>query len=109
MTNHDALERFAERYDLEILGTVLPDRRRWRRPPGRARATVRRHRGSRSAGDLRRGPRVDRRGDHPRRSLGVDVVTLYTDSLGEEGSGAETYPDLMRFDARAIADALNEG
>ena len=38
--------------------------------------------------------------------LGVDVVTLYTDSLGEEGSGAESYPDLMRFNATAIADAL---
>ena len=35
-----------------------------------------------------------------------DVVTLYTDSLGEEGSGAETYDELMRFDATAIADAL---
>ena len=37
--------------------------------------------------------------------LGVKVVTLYTDSLGEEGSGAETYADLMRFTASAIAGA----
>ena len=40
--------------------------------------------------------------------LGVDVVTLYSDSLGEEGSGAETYADLMRYNATAIADALGE-
>jgi zinc/manganese transport system substrate-binding protein len=41
------------------------------------------------------------------RRLGdVEVVTLHTDSLGPEGSGAETYVDLLLTDAESIAGAL---
>jgi zinc/manganese transport system substrate-binding protein len=36
----------------------------------------------------------------------VQVVELYSESLGEEGSGAETYIDLVRTNARLIAEAL---
>jgi ABC-type Zn uptake system ZnuABC Zn-binding protein ZnuA len=38
---------------------------------------------------------------------GVELVSLYTGSLGAEGSGAETYILLMRYDITAIVDALN--
>ena len=38
--------------------------------------------------------------------LGVEVVTLYTDSLGDADSGVATYQDLLRYDANAIAGAL---
>jgi ABC-type Zn uptake system ZnuABC Zn-binding protein ZnuA len=38
--------------------------------------------------------------------LGVEVVELYTDALGEPGSGADTYPGLLRTDAARIAAAL---
>jgi ABC-type Zn uptake system ZnuABC Zn-binding protein ZnuA len=38
--------------------------------------------------------------------LGVEVVTLYTDSLGDEESGVTSYAELLRFDAEAIATAL---
>jgi zinc/manganese transport system substrate-binding protein len=38
--------------------------------------------------------------------LELDVVRLYTDALGEPGSGAETYPELLRTNARLVADAL---
>ena len=38
--------------------------------------------------------------------LGVDVVELYSDALGEPGSGADTYDGLLRADAAAIAAAL---
>jgi ABC-type Zn uptake system ZnuABC Zn-binding protein ZnuA len=34
------------------------------------------------------------------------VVTLYSDALGAPGTGAETYLDLLRTNARLIADAL---
>lgn len=36
----------------------------------------------------------------------IEVVTLYEGSLGDPGSGADTYQDMMRANARAIADAL---
>jgi len=37
---------------------------------------------------------------------GVKVVALYSGSLGEPGSGAETYISLMRYDISAIVSAL---
>ena len=37
---------------------------------------------------------------------GVMLVPLYTGSLGEPGSGAETYIMLIRFDTEAIVEAL---
>jgi len=40
------------------------------------------------------------------RDTGVRLVTLYTDSLGEPGSGAETYIGMMQTSVRAIVDAL---
>ena len=36
----------------------------------------------------------------------VEVVTLYTGSLGPSGSGAEDYVGFMRTNARLIVDAL---
>jgi hypothetical protein len=37
----------------------------------------------------------------------VKVVTkLYTDSLGGQGSGVETYIDMMQFDVQAFVEAL---
>ena len=39
--------------------------------------------------------------------LGVEVVELYSDALGEPGSGADTYDGLLRTDAAAIAAALS--
>ena len=38
--------------------------------------------------------------------IGVEVVELYSDALGEPGSGADTYDGLLRVDAAAIAGAL---
>ncbi len=37
---------------------------------------------------------------------GVKVVALYSGSLGEPGSGAETYISLMRYDVSAIVSSL---
>jgi ABC-type Zn uptake system ZnuABC Zn-binding protein ZnuA len=37
---------------------------------------------------------------------GIQIVSLYTGSLGGPGSGAESYVELMRYDVGAIVDAL---
>ena len=37
----------------------------------------------------------------------VTVVTLYSDSLGEPGSGADTYVGLLRTNATLIVEALS--
>jgi len=36
----------------------------------------------------------------------VEIVTLFTESLGEAGSGADTYLGMMRTNAQLIAEAL---
>lgn len=40
------------------------------------------------------------------RDTGIRLVRLYTGSLGEAGSGAETYIGMMRYNVRAIVEAL---
>jgi zinc/manganese transport system substrate-binding protein len=109
VTNHDALERFAERYDLEILGTVLPGSSTLAEAsPAELEQLAADIEAARVPAIFAEALESTDEATTLAERLGVDVVTLYTDSLGEEGSGAETYPDLMRFDARAIADALSE-
>jgi zinc/manganese transport system substrate-binding protein len=109
VTNHDALGYFARRYGFEIVGSVLPGSSTLAESSPaeleQLAATIE------SAGvpaifaeALESTDEATSLGER----LGVEVVTLYTDSLGEPGSGAETYPDMMRFDAHAIATALGE-
>jgi zinc/manganese transport system substrate-binding protein len=109
VTNHDALGYFARRYGFEILGSVLPGSSTLAEASPAEIAEL--SDAIEAAGApaifaeaLESADEATTLGDR----LGVDVVTLYTDSLGEEGSGAETYADLMRFDANAIATALAE-
>ncbi len=107
VTNHDALGPFAERYGFEILGTVLASSSTLTEP---------------SAGDLEALADAIEESGTPvlftetlhgsddaealADRLGIEVVELHTDALGAPGSGAETYPDLLRSNARAIAAAL---
>jgi zinc/manganese transport system substrate-binding protein len=108
ITNHDALGYFADRYGFEIIGTVIPT------PSGLAEtnpaqleelaqliestgvgAVFAESQQSTADADAL----ADRVGD-------VEVVTLFTGSLGDDGSGAETYLDLLRINAELIASAL---
>jgi zinc/manganese transport system substrate-binding protein len=109
VTDHDSLGYFADRYGLAIAGVVIPGGSTLAEP---------------SAGDLAElitmisetGVRaifadttqpadiaeaIARESEHD-----VAVVPLYTGSLGEEGSGAETYLSMMLLDAERIASAL---
>jgi zinc/manganese transport system substrate-binding protein len=113
VTNHDALGYFADRFDFEVLGTVVPgattqveaDPRQFAQlveaveeaqvPAIFAENTDSTTLAEQLASEVL--GRVD---------LELDVVRLYTDALGEPGSGAETYPELLRTNARLVADAL---
>jgi zinc/manganese transport system substrate-binding protein len=109
VTNHEALGYFAHRYDLEVVGAVIPS------------LTTS---ASASAGELealaavireRRVPAIFGETTQPTKlaealadEVGgdVEVVELYTESLGEAGSGADTYVGMLRTDADRIAAAL---
>ncbi len=113
VTNHDALGYFAHRYGFEVLGTVIPG------------ASTQAETDPRSFAEL--AELVDREGvpaifaentDSTRLAeqlasevvgrgdLDVEVVRIYTDALGEPGSGADTYLGLLRTTAGLIVDAL---
>lgn len=113
VTNHDALGYFADRYDFTVLGTVIPGDTTQAEPdpaqfaelietvdeaqvPAVFAETID---STRLAEQL--ASEVIGRGD-----LDVEVVEIFTGSLGEPGSGAETYPGMLRTTAQRIADAL---
>ena len=109
VTSHDALGYFAERYEFAVIGTVIPV------ASGLAETnpaqleelaalieeagvgavfTESQH----SADDAE--ALADRVGD-------VAVVTLFTGTLGDAESGADTYIGLLRVNAELVADALS--
>ena len=109
VTNHEALAYFADRYGFEVIGTVIPT------PASMAQASpaqleelaeIIEHEGVKalfaetvhSTDDVE--ALASRVGD-------VEVVTLYTGSLGPPGSGADTYIGFLRTNTELIVDALD--
>ena len=110
VTNHEVFAYFADRYDFEVVGTVVPGATTLAEPSSQelteladtvaeldvpaifADAT--------SATDLADALAAEA-------GLDVEVVELYSESLGEPGSGAETYLAMVEANATAIADALS--
>ena len=109
VTDHEVFGYFADRYDLEVVGTVIP---------GGSTA------GSAGAGGLAALVQVIEQRDVPAVFVGtsssdelaqtlaeevgdVEVVPLFAESLGETGSGGDTYLEMMRTNATRIAAALS--
>ncbi|WP_419851113.1 metal ABC transporter substrate-binding protein [Candidatus Poriferisocius sp.] len=107
LTNHDALGYFANRYDFELVGTVIP--------------------GGSSIGEASPAalqeliglieqtgvPAIFAESTHSSddaealaRQAGVEVVVLDTGSLGPSGSDSDTYLGFLRTNAQRIAGAL---
>jgi zinc/manganese transport system substrate-binding protein len=114
ITNHDALGYLAHRYGFEVLGTVIPgsstqaeaDARQFSQliqtvEEAGVTAVFAENTDSTTLAE-QLASEVGGRGD-----LEVEVVRLYTDALGEPGSGAETYLDLLRTTGQRITDALS--
>lgn len=109
VTNHDALGYFARRYDLTILGAVIPGGSTLAEPSAAAISTLANQ--LRQAGvtavfsETTVAPTVI---DTLAKEVGskVKVVELYTGSLGPVGSDGATYLTMMTSDAHRIADAL---
>jgi zinc/manganese transport system substrate-binding protein len=111
VTNHEVFGYFADRYGFDVVGAVIPAGTTQAEPSAEqldelARTIeeqdvpaifVETSSPTRLADAL-----ADEVGD-------IEVVELFTESLGDEGSGGETYAAMMRTNARRIADALTGG
>ena len=116
VTNHEVFGYFADRFDFEVVGTVIPSLSTGAEssaaalerladvieaqdvPAVFAETTT----SSRLAEVLADAVEGDRAGQ-------VVVVELFSESLGDPGSGAETYTDMMATNATLVAAALGGG
>lgn len=111
VTDHDALAYFADRYGIEIVGTVIPALTSEAQP---------------SAGDLADLERIieeqDVKAVFPESSYSAKLAeavaadtgasteySLYGDTLGPEGSGAETWSGMIKQNADSIVRGLTGG
>ena len=109
VTNHDAFGYFAERYGFEVVGTVIPSGSTLADPSSAELAElieilVDENINVIFAETIEPAALADAVAAEVE---GVTVVELFTGSLGEAGSGAETYIDFIRTNATRIADALS--
>jgi zinc/manganese transport system substrate-binding protein/manganese/iron transport system substrate-binding protein len=111
VTNHDALGYFARRYDITVVGAVIPAlTTAARASAGETRElveTVRRERVTTIFPESSVNPRLERA---IAAESGATVgPALWADSLGPKGSTGATYLDSMRFDAQAMAEGFSGG
>ncbi|HEX6417689.1 MAG TPA: metal ABC transporter substrate-binding protein [Acidimicrobiales bacterium] len=108
VTNHDVFAYFADRYGFEVIGAVIPTTTTQAAPSA---AQIDRLAVLVAAEGV---PAVFADTSSPAdlaatlaAEVGeVAVVELYSESLGEPGSGADTYAGMIRTNATRIADAL---
>lgn len=106
VTNHPSFGYLASRYDLEQIGAVYPLSPS-SQPSARDIAGLEDLIHSYGVPAIFTESTVDRRlAAQVAEDTGVKLVPLYTGSLGEAGSGAETYVEMIRYDVTAIANAL---
>ena len=108
VTDHDALGYFAERYDFDIAGVVIPGGSTLAEASSQGLAALVQEIENRGLEVMFGNFHVpsDLLDAVAEESGGLNVVPLYIGSIGEPGSEQETYQDMMLFNARQIAAAL---
>lgn len=109
VTNHDSMGYFAERYDCETIGVIIPGGSTLGDPSSQELAElVHIIEDEQVAAIFAETTEPSALADAVAAEVGreVGVVELFTGSLGEPGSGADTYIGMMRVNAELIADAL---
>jgi zinc/manganese transport system substrate-binding protein len=109
VTNHEVFGYFADRFDFEVVGAVVPSLTTNAEPStAEVEALV-------ELIEQEQIPAIFADTSSPTRLAeaiassavnDVEVVVLFSESLGEPGSGAETYIAMMSANATLIADAL---
>jgi ABC-type Zn uptake system ZnuABC Zn-binding protein ZnuA len=108
VTNHESLGYFADRYGFRVIGTLIPSVSTGAAPSAQelSRLTQRMQQLGVKAIFLETGanPQLARQ---IAQAAGAQVVTeLYTHSISAPGGPAPTYIDMIRYNTRAIVEAL---
>lgn len=106
---HDAFGYFAERYDFEVIGVLIPGGATQAQPDPQALAELAEVIRERQVPAIFTETTLPTNvADALAAEVGaeVEVVTLYVGSLGDPGSGADTYAGLLRTNGERITDAL---
>jgi ABC-type Zn uptake system ZnuABC Zn-binding protein ZnuA len=108
VTNHDALEYFANRYGLKIVGTVIPGLDSRTEPSAKEIAKLIDEISKTGVTVIFVENTVSPAlADSLASDAGIRVAPeLFTDSLGDKDSGADTYIGLMETDTRIIVEHL---
>ena len=111
VTTHEALGYFAERYGVEVIGSVIPSLSTQAQPSAKDVDALVEQMEDEGVEAIFPEAAVSQRLERAiSRESGAEVGgELWTDSLGEEGSGAETYVDAMRANAAALAEGMSGG
>ena len=109
VTNHDSLRYFANRYGFEVVGVVIPGGSTLADPSSAEMANlVAVIEASEISAIFAETSQSALLAEAVAAEVGrdVEVVELYTASLGPSGSGAETYLKMLRVNADRVASAL---
>jgi ABC-type Zn uptake system ZnuABC Zn-binding protein ZnuA len=111
VTTHDALGYYADRYGIEVIGTVIPSLSTQAQPSAGDIAeltdTIRRERVRAIFAESSVNPKVEQA---IAKETGARVgEALWADSLGSPGSSGATYLDSIRANTEAIVDGLTGG
>jgi len=111
VTTHDALGYFAERYGVEVIGSVIPSLSTQAQPSAKDVDELVGQIEDEGVEAIFPEAAVSQRLERAiSRESGAEVGdVLWADSLGPEGSGAETYLDAMRANAAALAEGMSGG
>ncbi len=107
VTDHDSFGYYADRYGLNIVGAVIPATTTGAEPSAQELAELQEAIGEFDVQAIFVGTTVNPVvAERVAEDTGITLVPLYTGSLGEAGSGAETYLDYIRLNTTAIVEAL---
>jgi ABC-type Zn uptake system ZnuABC Zn-binding protein ZnuA len=111
VTTHDALGYFASRYRVEVIGAVIPSLSTQAQPSAKdVDELVRQIEDERVEAIFPEAAVSQKLERAISRAAGAEVGDeLWTDTLGPDRSGAETYVEAMRLNAAALADGMSGG
>jgi zinc/manganese transport system substrate-binding protein len=110
VVDHESFNYFASAYDFEVIGSLIPAISDSAQPTSEDLAELVKIIQARKVRAIFVSTEItEKLADALRGEVGssVKVVRLYEGSLGKTGSGAETYIEMMQFNAQVIKEALS--